>query len=343
MKKLLNTLYVQSQGAYLRLDHETLVMELEGKVARQMPLHPLASIAVFGNIMMSPQLIAKCAEEGRSIVFFDSRGRFQFSIQGPVSGNVLLRCSQHGALAKPESALAIARNMVAGKLQNARQVLARGARDAPDDKCQAILQRSVEEHAESIKRLAEAKNLDTVRGIEGMAGASYFDAFGALIRVDDPTFEFRGRTRRPPRDPVNALLSFLYALLRAECSSALEGVGLDPQVGYLHSVRPGRPALALDLMEELRPVLADRLALTLINRRQLSKKEFDKRTGGAVHLNEDGRRTVILAWQERKQDEVHHPTVDKKVAFGLVPHVQARLLARHLRGDIEAYPPFLWR
>jgi CRISPR-associated protein Cas1 len=343
MKKLLNVLYVQTQGAYLRLDHETVVMEIEGKTAKQMPLHPLAAIAVYGNIMLSPHLIAKCASEGRSVAFFDMFGRYQYRVEGPVSGNVLLRRAQHEALSSKARTAAIARNLLAGKIQNCRQVMLRGAREAEDDASREILSTSAQYHADSLKRLEGETDPDTIRGIEGMAAASYFAAFASLIRTSDPNIKFGGRTRRPPRDPVNALLSYIYTMLRFDCESALEGVGLDPQVGFLHTLRPGRPALALDLMEELRPVLADRLALTLINRGQITSDEFENRSGGSVFLNEKGRKTVILAWQERKQEELTHPVLKKKVPYGLISHVQARLLARHLRGDIPEYPPFLWR
>jgi len=343
MKKLLNTLYVQTQGAYIRLDHGTLIMEVENEKVRQMPLHPLASVVVIGNIMVSPHLIARCAEDGRSMVFLDRRGRFRFRVHGPVSGNVLLRRAQHAALNNLKAAKDIASNMVAGKLQNSRRVLQRGARDTGYEQSINILNEAAVAQADSIIRIRDAKNLDDLRGIEGMAASAYFKAFPELIRPDDETFRFRGRTRRPPRDPVNAILSFLYTLLRFECSSALEGVGLDPQVGYLHSIRSGRPSLALDLMEELRPILADRLALTLINRRQLAKRDFEFRTGGSVFLGENGRKTVIQAWQDRKHEEVTHQVIKKSVPWGLVPHVQAQLLARHIRGDMEKYMPFLWR
>ena len=343
MKKMLNTLYVQTQGAYLRLDHETLVMEVENEKQKQMPLHPIASVVVIGNIMVSPHLIAKCASEGRSFVFLDSRGRFQYRIQGPVSGNVLLRRAQHKCLDNQKSALSIARNMVAGKLQNARQVLLRGARESDNENSTNALKAAASRHAESLNRLESVACFDEIRGLEGMAASDYFGVLQNLIRVDDEHFRFNGRNRRPPRDPVNALLSYLYTLLRFECSSALESVGLDPQIGFLHAIRPGRPALALDIMEEIRSPLADRLALTLINRKQLNKGDFDYRTGGSVFLDETGRKTVITAWQERKNDEVTHPVLKKKIQWGLVPHVQAQILARHLRGDLEHYIPFLWR
>jgi len=343
MKKLLNVLYVQTEGAYLRLDHETVVMEVEGKVVRQMPLHPLAAIAVYGNVMVSPHLIAKCVKEGRSIAFFDTLGHYQFRIEGPVSGNVLLRKSQYEAFFDRSRLVSIARNLLAGKLQNCRQVLLRGAREAEDDGSQETLRLSAEYHADSLKRLEKESDPDMIRGIEGMAASSYFSSLPFLIRVRDSRLKFEGRTRRPPRDPVNALLSYIYTLLRFDCESALEGVGLDPQVGYLHTLRPGRPALALDLMEELRPIMADRLALTLLNRAQVTFSDFEERPGGSVFLNEKGRKTVIMAWQEKKKEELNHPVLGKKVPYGLLPHIQARLLARHLRGDVAEYTPFVWR
>ena len=261
--------------------------------------------------------------------------------RGPLRGNVLLRRAQHLALSHPEQPWRIARQFVAGKVQNSRTQILRAARDAAAPDSSHALREAAEHLASGLRRLREAKDLDVIRGEEGHAARTYFGVFEHMIRGDKCTFGFDHRTRRPPRDPVNAVLSFLYALLQAECAGAADGVGLDPQVGYLHGLRPGRPALALDVMEELRPLAADRLALTLINRRQLGADDFEWLPAGAVHLNETGRRTVIAAYQRRKEVEVSHRVLKRKVPLGLVPHVQARLLARHLRGDLRDYPPFL--
>lgn len=345
MKELLNTLYVQTQGSYLRLDHDTLKIDVEGKAAAQIPLHHLGGLVVFGNVLLSPFLIHRCAEDGRSIVWLTQNGRFKARLFAPTSGNVLLRRAQHAALDSSERTLSVARLLVlvAGKLQNARTVLLRVAREAGSPEAERSLRASAALHARTILQLPRLRYLDEVRGAEGDAARGYFAVFNTMIRGDKAAFTFEGRNRRPPRDRVNALLSFVYGMLRNECTLALEGVGLDPQVGFLHALRPGRPALALDLMEELRAPLADRFVLTLINLGQVKADSFVTRPGGAVELTEEGRKTVVVAYQKRKQDEVTHPVLKKPVALGLVPHLQARLLARHLRGDLPTYPPFLYR
>lgn len=343
MKQLLNTLYVQTQGSYLRLDHDTLKIDIEGQPAFQIPLHHLGSIVAFGNVLFSPFLIHRCAEDGRSIVWLTQGGRFKARLSGPTTGNVLLRRAQHAALDSEQATLAIARHVVAGKLQNARSVLMRAAREAALADDAEALRAAAQLHAATIRRLPSLARLDEVRGAEGDAAKAYFAVFDRMILTNKQTFAFGGRNRRPPLDPVNALLSFLYGLLRGECVAACEGVGLDPQMGFLHALRPGRPALALDLMEELRAPLADRLALTLINRGQLTADDFVVRSGGAVELTEAGRKTVLTAYQKRKQDEIAHKVVGTNIPFGLVSHIQARLLARHLRGDVASYQPFIQR
>lgn len=343
MHELLNTLYVLTQGAGLHLEHDAVRVEVEQQLRLRVPLLRLSGIVVFGRVTVSPFLIHRCAEDGRSLVWLDQHGRFKARLEGAIHGNVLLRRAQHLALSDRERTARIARQIVAAKIQNSRQVLLRGARESDDAESRRTLGEAAERLAGILTRLRQLRDLDEVRGAEGEAARTYFAVFGHLIRSDREHFAPDGRTRRPPRDPTNAVLSFIYALLRTECQSALEGVGLDPQVGYLHALRPGRPALALDLMEELRPVLADRLALTLINRRQLQPQHFDELPGGAVLLNEEGRRTVLMAYQRRKEEEIRHRVVEQKLPFGLVPHVQARLLARHLRGDLDDYPPFVHR
>jgi len=343
MRQLLNTLYVTVDRAYVHLDHDTLRVEVERERQMQVPLMQLGGIVCFGDVMLSPALLHRCAEDGRSVVMLDRNGRFKLRLEGPTSGNVLLRRAQHLALSDPERRRAIARNLLAGKLRNGRHVLLRAAREATAEEEAGALREAAAQIGEIVVRLPARDDLDLLRGDEGEAARAYFGVFGWMVREDRAAFWLEGRTRRPPRDRMNALLSFLYTLLRGDCVAALEGVGLDPQVGFLHALRPGRPALALDLMEELRPALADRLALTLVNRGQLRRDDFEEQPGGAVYLAETGRKTVIVAYQKRKQDEVEHRVIGGSVPFGLVPHLQARLLARHLRDDLAHYPPFLVR
>ncbi len=339
MKQLLNTLFVQTQGAYVHLDHETIRLEIERETKLQVPLQHLGGLAVFGNVLLSPFLLHRFAEDGRSVVWFGRGGKFKARLTGPTTGNVLLRRAQYEAYADPERTAAIARNVVAGKLRNTRSVVLRAAREAEEPDA-SLLEGASASLAETIRELGRVRELEDVRGLEGRAGRTYFEVLQNMIRADRGEYAFNGRNRRPPRDRVNALLSFVYALVLSDCVSGCEGVGLDPQFGYLHALRPGRPSLALDLMEELRPVLADRLVLSLINRQQLRPKDFDERSGGAVQLNEPGRKTVISAYQKRKQEELAHPILGRQVPMGLIPHVQARLLARHLRGDAAEYMPF---
>lgn len=340
LRQLLNTLFVQTQGAYLRLDHETLKLEVEREVKLQVPLQHLGGMALFGNVMLSPFLLHRFAEDGRSVAWFGRNGRFKGRLAGPTSGNVLLRRAQYEAQADPSRAAEIARAIVAGKVRNARSVVQRAARDTASEEDKAVLESAARTLASVLRDLKGARDLDEVRGFEGQAGHIYFDAFAGMVRADREAYAWSGRNRRPPRDRLNALLSFVYSLSLGDCVAACEGVGLDPQFGYLHALRSGRPSLALDLQEELRPVLADRLSLTLVNRRQLLPADFDERTGGAVHLNDEGRKKVLTAYQRRKQEEVSHTVLGQQVPLGLVPHLQARLLARHLRGDTESYMPF---
>ena len=341
MRHLLNTLYVMTQGAYLHLEGETLVVEIERQKRLQVPLHHLGSVVIFGDIMVSPAALHRCADDGRGVVLLDRHGQFKARLEGPLSGNILLRQAQHRAAAT--QALELARAFVAGKLRNARQIVLRGARDSGNDTDREALRQSGRLLAGHIRRLPSAATLDEARGVEGDGARVYFSAVRYLIRADArEAFSFERRTRRPPLDRFNALLSFLYTLLVHDCRTALESVGLDAQLGFLHAVRPGRPALALDLMEEFRP-LADRLALTLINRGQLTEKDFEARPGGAVYLSETGRKTVLAAYQQRKQEEIGHALLQQPAPVGLLPHIQARLLARALRGDVEGYLPFLIR
>ncbi|ABB31312.1 CRISPR-associated protein Cas1 [Geobacter metallireducens RCH3] len=343
MKQILNTLYVMTQGAYVCLDHETVKVEVKGALQMQVPLHHLGAIVTMGNVMMSPFIMARCAEDGRALVILDRNGKFKCRVVGKTSGNVLLRQTQYEAVRDRERSAAIARNMVAGKVKNARQILMRGARETTDADESAVLRKAGDTLADALFHLKDATDIDHVRGLEGEAANAYFQVFDRMVKEEErPAFRMNGRNRRPPLDPMNALLSFLYTLLLNDCISAVEGVGLDSQMGFLHVLRPGRPSLGLDIMEEFRAVLADRLALTLINRKQITEKHFEVRPGGATYLDDAGRKEVIMAYQKRKQDEFHHPVLDQKVPFGLLPHVQARLLARHLRGDLEQYTPVLY-
>jgi len=344
MKKLLNTIYVTSEGASLRKDGENLVAEVDGEIKARVPLHMLASVVVFGPILLSPALIGACAGAGITIAVLERNGRFTARIEGPISGNVLLRRAQYRASETPEDVI---RALLLGKIANQRSVLMRSLRDYTSEyppETVAALTTVAQRMAQILRSVELAPaNADTLRGMEGEAAALYFSVFDHLIRSPDPEFHWKGRSRRPPLDPINALLSFLYTLLTHDCRSACEAVGLDPAVGFLHRDRPGRPSLALDLMEELRPVLVDRLALSLVNRRQLRATDFDARDGGAVMLSDDARKVVLTAWQERKKEERLHPFLAEKVPFGLVPYIQAQMLSRHLRGDLEGYPPWFWK
>ncbi|MDB5987783.1 MAG: CRISPR-associated protein Cas1 [Nevskia sp.] len=341
---LLNTLYVMTAGSYLHLDNDTVRIEVERETRLRIPLHHLGGIVCVGEIMQSPALIGRCAANGIGITLLDRNGRFRARIEGPVSGNILLRQAQFEAARDPVRALTLARPIVAGKLRNSRTVLQRGAREAKTDDDRTVLDAAVVKFDASLRAVTVAADLDILRGVEGEAARTYFSAMNHLLRADlRGDFALDGRSRRPPRDRLNALLSFLYTLLTHDCRSALETVGLDTQLGFLHVVRPGRPALALDLVEEFRAVLADRLALTLINRGQLKADDFRIAEGGAVLMNDDARRAISIAWQEKKQETLTHPLLNAEMPIGLLPQIQARLLARTLRGETEAYLPFVAR
>ena len=339
--QLLNTLYVTSADTYLRLDNDTLRVEIEKETKLRVPLHHLSAVVCFGHIGLSAPLMHRLAEDGIALVLLDDNGRFKARLEGAVAGNVLLRQAQFQRVADPVFTLDMARACVAGKIKNTRQVLQRGAREAKLEDEAKALTRLADDLAASLRALPEATSLDVLRGIEGEAARQYFSGLNLLVRSDQRSaFAMDGRTRRPPRDRFNAMLSFLYAMWMNDCRSALEAAGLDPQVGFLHALRPGRAALALDLMEEFRP-WADRLALTLINRGQLEADDFVLREGGGVSLEPDARKTVVVAYQERKRDEINHPLLALSVPLGLVPLVQARLMARALRDDGAPYVPFV--
>lgn len=344
MKKLLNTLYITTEGASLRKDGENVVAEVEGAEKARVPFHMLTSVVVFGAIFISPPLMQACAASGIIIVLLDRNGGFQARIEGPVTGNVLLRRAQYRISDVPEE---IVRSIVIGKITNQRSVLMRNLRDYGDE-LRLVKRDSISAAVDRLARIIRRvqlsdKTIDELRDSEGEAANHYFSVFDHMIRSPDPEMSWRGRSRRPPLDPINALLSFLYTLLTHDCRSAAESVGLDSAVGFLHRDRPGRPSLALDLMEELRPILADRLALSLVNRRQLRAADFEQREAGAVFMSDEARKTVLTAWQERKKEERVHPFLEEKIPLGLVPFVQAQMLARHLRGDLDAYPPWLWK
>ena len=322
------------------------MVKVDGTEQARVPVHLLGGVVCFGSTGITPALMGHCAERGVCVSLMGRNGRFLARVEGPVSGNVLLRRSQYRAADDEDQTAVIASHIVAGKVVNQRTVVRRALRDHSagnqEDWCKRL--RTCERRlGGAARRSALSRDANATRGIEGEAARAYYSVFGDLVRRDEPSFAFSGRSRRPPLDPLNALLSFVYTLLVHDCRSALESVGLDPSVGFLHRERPGRPSLALDLMEELRPVFADRLVLSLVNRRQLASRDFETAVSGAVTLREDARRTVLVAYQDRKQDEIMHPFLQEKTTMGLVPFVQANLMARHLRRDLDAYPPFLWR
>ncbi|GAU09433.1 type I-C CRISPR-associated endonuclease Cas1c [Desulfoplanes formicivorans] len=343
MKKHLNTLFITTQGTYLAKEGECVVVLVEKKARARIPIHTLNSIVCFGQVSYSPYLLGHCAENNVSLSHLTEYGKFLANMQGPVSGNVLLRREQYRKADDPDACGKITKGLLAGKIANCRTVLQRGARDHGDKGNKDYLRRAADQLTLGMQRLKSVNSVDSLRGIEGDAANTYFGVFNHLITSKDPCFCFSGRNRRPPLDAPNCLLSFIYTLLVHDVRSALECVGLDPAVGYLHKDRPGRPSLALDLMEEFRPFFADRLALTLINRGQITSKGFQVTDSGAVHMSEDARKTLLVAYQNRKQEEVMHPFLREKMTIGMLWHIQARLLARHLRGDLDAYPPFVWK
>ena len=344
MKKHLNTLFVTTQGTYLSKEGECVQVRVEGVDKARIPIHTLGGIVCFGNVLCSPHLLGHCAAHGVAVSFLTQNGRFLAKVQGPVSGNVLLRREQYRWADDLKRSTEVARSVLTGKLANSRNVLLRAARDHGGDGRDERLRLAAQRVANCLRRLEHPDlSLDEVRGIEGEAGATYFGAFDALITSDDEAFRFRGRNRRPPLDPTNCLLSFLYTLLVHDIRGALECVGLDPAVGFLHRDRPGRPGLALDILEEFRAVVADQLALSLINLGQVKAKGFERLESGAVLMEDGTRKEVILAYQKRKQEDVEHPFLQEKMALGLLWYAQALLLARYIRGDLDGYPPYIRR
>lgn len=343
MKKLLNTLYVTSPDSYLSLDGENVViLEKEEELGR-IPLHNLEGIASFGYRGVSPALMGGCAKRDISLCFLTPQGKFLARVTGGVRGNVVLRKTQYQVSEDSETSLQIAKNCILAKVYNGRWVLERATRDHGLQVDVAALKKASEAMRQSLDEIALCSDMDRLRGYEGQAAASYFSVWNQLIIQQKKDFVFTGRNRRPPLDPVNALLSFVYTLLTGMVSSALETVGLDPYVGFMHTDRPGRASLSLDLVEELRPVLADRFVLSLINRKMVTGKDFSKKEDGAVLMNDKSKKLLLTEWQNRKKEVITHPYLEDKVEWGMIPFAQAMLLARYLRGDLDDYPPFFWK
>ena len=343
MRKFLNTLYVLNKDAYLSLEGENIVLLCNKAEMGRVPLHTLEGIVCFSYPGASPALMGKCARLGVDLSFFSPQGRFLARAVGEERGNVLLRQTQYRIADSEAESCLYARNFILGKVYNARWVLERATRDHPQRVPVEQLKQTSAQLAAALPLLETCEDLEQLRGLEGEAAQRYFDRFHALILQQKEDFAFTSRSRRPPRDNVNALLSFAYSLLANDCAAALEGVGLDPYVGFLHRARPGRRSLALDLMEELRAVYADRFVLSCINQKVVNAKQFEKQENGAVLLTEDGRRAFLHAWQLKKREVITHPFLKEKLSWGLVPYVQALLLARTLRGDLDVYPPFFWK
>ncbi len=343
MKKHLNTLFVTTQGAYLAKEGESVIVRVEKETRLRVPVHTLGGIVCFGNVGCSPFLMGFCAERDVAISFLSEYGRFLARVQGPVSGNVLLRREQYRRADDMTISAKMARAVLTGKLANCRTVLQRALRDHSDKLDKDQVGHASRQISGSLRHLQKDMPLNFLRGVEGDAAHVYFNVFDHLITSQKEDFFFQDRNRRPPLDNVNCLLSFLYTLVMHDVRSALESVGLDPAVGFLHRDRPGRPGLALDLMEEFRPFIADRLTLSLINLSQVQKKGFKKSESGAVLMDDETRKTVLVAYQKRKQDAIMHPFIEEKITIGLLFHMQALLMARYLRGDLDGYPPFVWK
>ncbi len=343
MKKLLNVLYVSTSNARVLKERETLSVVAEDKEIGRFPIHMLQGLVTFGPVWVSPWAMQFCAERGVAVSHFSDSGRFLARVEGPISGNILLRKEQYRRSDDDNSSLEMVRGLVAAKIGNGRGNLMRHARNHPDSMGIEAVKKAIFEMALLQKECRDVGTLDEIRGIEGAAAAQYFECFDNLIISQKDGFSFQYRNRRPPLDPVNAMLSFVYSLLVHDCRCALEGVGLDPQAGFLHRDRPGRPSLALDLAEEFRHPLADRVVLNLINLQQVKASGFQRQPTGAVEMGEETRKAVLVAWQKKKQEEIVHEFLGERVQTGLLFHVQALLLARVIRGDLPAYPAFVGR
>ncbi|AFM23523.1 type I-C CRISPR-associated endonuclease Cas1c [Desulfomonile tiedjei] len=343
MKRVLNTLYVMTEGSYLSRDGDTVKVQVEEETRLRVPIHTLDGIVCFGRVTCSQPLMDLCCAHQVNISFMSMTGRFWARVQGPVHGNVLLRREHYRRADDQNTRQSVACPIVTAKVLNCRHVLLRAVRDHADKIDETRIRDAAAKLAEVAESLQHGPTLETVRALEGEAARHYFQVFDHLITVQKEDFFFRGRSRRPPLDSMNALLSFLYSVLTHDAVSSLEAVGLDPCVGFLHEDRPGRPSLALDLMEEFRPVLVDRLALSLVNRQQVRSKGFKQTESGAVLMDDETRKRVLTAYQDRKKEEITHPFLGEKMRTGLLVHSQALLFARYLRGDLDAYPPFFWR
>ena len=340
MRKLLNTLYITNPEAYLARDGENIVVKVADKEVGRRPIHILENIVCFHYTGMNGALLRLCCDHGVGVSFLDQHGNFCGRVQGKVNGNVLLRRAQYRLADEEIKALQIAKHFILGKLVNCKKTINRGLRDHADKVDVNLLNQVAEKMSQAIEHVKTVASFDSLRGIEGETARAYFQGFNELILQQKENFYFQERSKRPPRDNVNAMLSYAYTLLAVDMRNALETVGLDPYVGFLHSDRPGRAGLALDMMEELRAYLGDRFVLTLINRKQVTEKSFLKKENGGVLLEAEMRKEFITAWQKRKQDEIEHPYLQEKVEIGLIPYVQAMLMARFIRGDLDAYPPF---
>jgi CRISPR-associated protein Cas1 len=343
MRKLLNVLYVTSPDTYLSLDGENVVILKDGCEKMRLPLHNIEGIVTFGYTGASPALMGKCAKQNISLCFMSGHGRFLAQVIGETKGNVLLRKKQYRISDDASASCLIARNMITAKLFNSRWIIERAMRDHAMRVDEEKLRNASAYLKQATGSAKECTNLEQLRGFEGQSANVYFDVFDELILQQKESFSFNGRNRRPPLDNVNAMLSFLYALLANDIAAALSTVGLDPYVGFLHRDRPGRASLALDLMEEFRPILVDRLVISLINKREILPSGFIIRENGAIAMNDETRKIILNAWQTRKREEITHPFLEEKIPWGLAPYVQAMLLARFMRGDLDAYPPFLWK
>ena len=343
MKKMLNTLFVTTDGAYIRKRRDTAVVEIDNKQSLQLPLLSLSNIYCFGRVNMSPSFMHKCSEMGIGISFFSMYGRFMARVQGPKSGNVLLRRNQYRWADDPVRYAGISRFIIGAKISNCRSVLQRVLRNNKDCNGYDDLRNAVSQLLSSLRSVRDSTDIDSIRGIEGESAANYFNVFDHLIMQQKESFSFTCRNRRPPKDPVNAMMSFVYSIMLQDCVSALEGVGLDPYVGFLHRDRPGRQSLGLDMQEEFRAMLGDRLVLSLINRQQTRIKDFKIAENGTVLMGDELKKLILSEYHKRKQDEVHHPAIREKVKVGMLFHAQALLLSRHIRGDMDYYPAFVWR
>lgn len=343
MKKLLNTLYVTSENSYLALDGENIVVLEDKQEIGRLPLHNLEGIVSFGYRGTSPALMGACAERNISLCYISPQGKFLARVSGGTKGNVILREQQYESSFDEKTSFSIAQNCIIGKVFNARWVLERAVRDHSLQIDVDKVKDASEKLKNSLEYIKNCKSKEQLRGYEGEAASIYFSVFNELILQQKTDFEFCGRSKRPPMDKVNAMLSFVYTLLTNQIASALECVGLDPYVGYLHTERPGRASLALDLIEELRAVLADRFVLSLINKKIVSKKNFKIKENGAVLMDDELRKKLLTEWQNKKRETLTHPFLKEKIQWGMVPYVQAMLLARFLRGDLDGYPVFLWK